>query len=269
MKANIGKLTLEKDLSASSPQKRTASSGSFLVENSLTRREYQNKGKEMWQLNNNRKELEEKLKKLENRIKHLSFEQQKTEKVIECTKKKHESYSKIRDDAAQEKIYLNEVKLQQEKQMNDLKDKYQKESQELKQKIKENKMQLIDKNTNLKKNMNQTIQMSLMLKKEEEDKKRNKLKENAIKVSESIKRIHHKRNSSYQTLKQLKEEEYNNKMQQHIKAQEDAVKRIQELERIENEIMDKLESTQKIQETVNSILSSPAHKNINLLSFHL
>lgn len=269
MKKKINKLTLSKDFNSTDPQKRANNSASFLLENSMTRREYQSKGKEMWQLINNRKELEAKIKRLENRISHLGFEQQRTEKTIEGTKKKHESFSKIRDEVAQEKIQKNEYKKLQYRTLSEAKDKLMKERRELNEKIKENKTKIIQKNVEVKNAMKENTKIGLLMRREEEKGEFLRNKEKVVEVSESIKKIHHGRNSSFQTLRQMKEEEYTNRMQEQIKAQEEAVKRIQELERIETEFMEKLQMTQKMQETVNSILSSPTHKDINLLSFNL
>ena len=58
-------------------------------------------------------------------------------------------------------------------------------------------------------------------------------------------------------------------MQLELKAQEEAMKKIQELEELEQNVLEKLESTKKLEYTVNSILSSPAHKDLNLFSFNL
>ena len=253
----------------SSPRRMHNSSGSCLLEHSITRKEFQNKGKEMWQLMNNRKEVEEKLKKLENRIKHISVEQQKTEKIIEDTKKKHEKYSKIRDGVSQDKLFKNDLREQQEKERNELKKKYMKESQDLKLKIKENKMKTTQKNAEMKKAIIEKQQNDLLKKEEERKNNYIKLREKCIRVSDSIKKIHHKRNSSYQALKTLKEEQYLKKMQQEMKAQEDALKKIQELEQLESGMMENFENTKKLQDTVNSILSSPMHKDLNILCFNL
>ena len=264
-----GRYLAPSDGNNSSPQKVHNSSGSCVLENSITRREFQNKGREMWQLMNCRKEAEEKLKKMENRIKHISLEQQRTEKVIEDTKKKHEKYSKIRDGVSQDRLLKNESKEQQEKERNELKKKYLKESQDLKLKIKENKIKAIQKNTEMKKVIIEKQKNDIM--KKEEEKKQNciKFREKCIRVSDSLKKIHHKRNSSYQALKTLKEEQYFNKMQQEMKAKDDALKRIQELEQLESSMMKDFENTKKIQETVYSILSSPMHKDLNILCFNL
>lgn len=269
MNTEVGKLEIPNAADCASPHKQTCNSGSFLLENSMTRREFQNKGKEMWQLINNRKEIEEKLKKLENRIKHIGYEQQRTEKIIEGTKKKHEKFSKIRDDVSQDKLLKNELKEQREKEKEELRKRNLKEKQEQRQKIRENKSKLIRQNVELKSSMNEKLNSDFLKKEQEKKEGYLKLREKCIRVSNSIKRIHHKRNSSLQMLKSAKNEEYSNKMQDEIKAQEDAIKKIQELELVEMAMLENFENTKKIQETVNSILSSPAHRDFNLLAFNL
>lgn len=257
------------DSSTSSPHKSNSHTNSFALNNSLTRRDSLTKGKEMWQLKNTRKELDIKLKKLQNRINFLNSEQEKTEKTIEVTKKKHESYSKLRDEVTKEKLRNNESKALYEKKLFAQQQENLQKTKELQEKIKEKRVNIVKENRVLRNKLKEKIKVSYLnkvLEINEELKKKKKLTGN---LHETIKKIHHKKNLSFQNLILQKDEEYLKKIQNELTLQEEAKKKIMELEKVEQECMEKLQSSQKLQQTVNSILASPANKTLNFSIFNL
>ena len=60
----------------------------FIFENVLTRRNSQHKGKKMIEIKKQSQELAEKIKILENRVKHIENTQQKTQRNIQIAKEK-------------------------------------------------------------------------------------------------------------------------------------------------------------------------------------
>jgi chromosome segregation ATPase len=254
---------------STNPSPRKSHSKSFVLNNSLTRRDFQTKGKEMWQLKTTRKELDKKLKQLQNRINFLNSEQEKTEKTIDSTKKKHENYSKLRDEVTQEKLKNNEFRSQNEKKLYAQQQENLLKAKNLQEKIKQNKTKLVKENQMQRTQMISQIKESYMntvLEIEAELKRKQKI---TCEIHENIKKIHHRKNLSLHCLTLQKDEEYLKKIQKEIENQEETKQKIIQLEKIEQECMEKLQSTQKLKQTVNSILSSPVNKSLNFLIFNL
>ena len=252
-----------------SPKKSTSQYNSFNLNSSLTKRDFKTKGKEMWQLKSTRKELDEKIKNLQNRINFLNSEQERTEKTITLTKRKHESFSKLRDGVTQEKLKINEFKIINEKKLLAQKQENLSKTKELQEKIKAKKAKIVEENLTQRANMVKNIRESheQVSKELEADQKRKKFLTSVL--HDTIKKIHHRKTSSFQCLIQQKELEYTLKLQKELELQDKAKEQISFLEKLETEYMEKLQSTQKMQQTVNSILSSPVNKSFNFLNFNL
>lgn len=265
----MSRVRTSNDSSSPSPKKSVSHFNSFNLNSSLTRRDFQNKGKEMWQLKTTRKELDLKIKNLQNRLNFLNSEQERTEKTITITKKKHESFSKLRDEVTQEKLKINEFKILKEKQLMAQKKENLTKSKELQEKIKEKKAKIVNENLVQRASMVKNIKESheQVNKEIEAERKRKQFLTSVL--HDTIKKIHHRKTSSFQSLVQQKDLEYSQKLQKELDLQEKAKEKILFLEKLETEYMEKLQSTQKLQQTVNSILSSPVNKSFNFLNFNL
>ena len=226
----------------------------FAVENRLTRRNSQSKGKKMMEIKNTSIELRDRLKNLENRVKYIEGEQIKAQRNIVIAKKSYEKYYEIRRNAEENKNAKNLFRERQQREVFE----NTKKNLELK-KIQQENIRLqreirIKRNQEIKTIVKREISLAEALIEERKLENLENLQRNACYVSNLSRTMIDKRNLRSQSLRAMKEEEYNKKMEMEMEKQKQTLKKIIELENLEETLLDNLRNSEDFNDLVSEEL---------------
>lgn len=196
-------------------------------------KESQVKGRRMWESRMKRKELESQLKIIENRIKHMNQEQQKIIKVTKLIEKKTNDINSIREKEEKFKQEKIEWKVNKEQEITFRRSSLNHSRSKMKENIKEAKNNIINKNRvsslciKAQKKANETF----MKRVKEKEQKFRKIQASSI-LQNSLSKKHYRSLSSKLSIEK-KESEYSQKLRKEIEMQEQLIKKIEEMTKIE------------------------------------
>lgn len=207
------------------------------------------KGIEMYMITKERKEADENLRSLKNRIKHLEIEHIKLNKTLDFNKqlsskrnsvrKLHDSFKKGIENAIREKEIETELKKRE----------ISVERQKRKEAIERSKKRLIEKNHNT------SLEVKAQ-KLKNEDHLKNRLAQEKLQASQKAKlifeenhRLRHRRSESANSTRQMIDEEYRQKLSDTKSKSRSAKRQAEELARIEALMEENLKKTILLQDT--------------------
>ena len=237
-----------------SREKRETGEKEFGVENRLTRRNSQSKGKKMMEIKNTSIELKDRLKNLENRVNYIEGEQIKAQRNIVIAKRSYEKYYEIRKIAEESKNLKTVFKEKQQRELSENTKKNLELKKMQQEKIKLQKEIRIKRNQDIKNAMKHEISLAEALVEQRKLENLENLQRNACYMSKLSKTMIEKRNLRYQSLKAMKEEEYHKKMEIEMEKQRQTLKKIVELENLEETLLDNLHNSEDFQDFVSADL---------------
>ena len=200
---------------------------------STPHKEKQEKGKIMWKARAKTKDLENELKTIENRIKHMTLEQEKLKKITKQAEKKNNEINQIKEQEAKFKQEKIEWKLNQDQDVNFKRHLLNESRKLLRNSIREAKQQIITRNrvNSLCVKAQQKANEALLKKIKETS--YNSIKTQADSVMREEINFKHRRCASTQLSREVKELEYSEKLKEEIDLQQSIKKKIEELAKIE------------------------------------
>ena len=183
-----------------------------------------------------RKDLENTLKLIENRITHLCFEKEKYTKASKLLEKKNNEINSIRENHEKFKQDKIEFKLNMDQNINYRRHSLNKSRKIQKEMIRDAKQMVFNKNkvNSLCVKAQKKANEALLLKIQENTQKSLKIQANTIMKDKLLNK--HKRSISSQQLISIRELEYEEKLNEEINRQEALMNKIDELSKIEETI---------------------------------
>ncbi|CAG9324332.1 unnamed protein product [Blepharisma stoltei] len=224
------------------------------------------KGIEMYLLSQERKQADENLKLLKNRIKHLETEQQKANKAIEAAKMLSSKRQTIREKHELFKKGIETALKEREIETVNKKRDISTERQRRKESIERSKKNLIEKNSKARDEaIAQKIQNENFLKQRFEAEK-NLVTERARKIFNETSKASKSRTASSEGIKQVLDEMYRSKMNETRSKSRIARRQAEELTRIEALMEENLKKTVLLQNTYYQFLFESEVSEASFLS---
>ena len=205
-------------------------------------------GKKMNEARCKTRELEAKLKTIENKINHLNLEQAKHNKVSQISSQKNNVLSQVKDQHAKLKQEIIEWKISSDQAVNAKKRELSRLREERKASIESAKKSVKDQNRDA------CFKVKLQSRNNEAFINRYKiavediLKDQAQKMNKSQQIVKHTRNGTNQNCLIEKEQEYSLKLQKELNTHE--------------ELLKKIEGLAKTQESISQMMSSEENKTL-------
>ncbi|CAG9330729.1 unnamed protein product [Blepharisma stoltei] len=230
---------------------------SFVIENMSPRKSKEIKGKQMWNAVQSRKELDKKIQAIQNRIKHLEKEETKAKKVIEMSNKRQGERKNVRGNHENHVQLKIDTKIKRDKDLEAKKQRISIENENRKNKLNETKNNLLQRNLTAKQKIKQQQETNENLTRSFMEKVKSENKEKAQLMYKAEKMTKHKRSLSARLDFQSKEINYIQKLEYEQKTQELQEGELERLEKMEEEIIERLKYTKCLErETLSKELSS-------------
>ncbi|CAG9318467.1 unnamed protein product [Blepharisma stoltei] len=221
---------------------------SFVKENASPRREKATKGREMWNATKSRKDLEAKVKTLQNRINHLRLQKERSLKHIEICKQRHEAEAKSKSEWEQEVKALQTKKMEKLIEQEEKKKLVHEKIRKQKELIKEAKEKLLQKNkANSSAAKRESREFEEMKKKQEEE-EQEKVQERARSAVKEKRAHHHRKSTNSLLFLKSKEAEFHQRIELEACLSGEAKQKIDELEQLEANLIDELRETKLLEE---------------------
>ncbi|CAG9312933.1 unnamed protein product [Blepharisma stoltei] len=221
---------------------------SFVKDNASPKREKITKGREMWLATKSRKDFENKLQTMQNRINHLKQQKEKSIQHIEICKKKHEIEQKFKNEREEELQKLMDYKLEKYRELEERKKHVQDFAEKRKLGVQTARERLIKKNrtnnliTKEERKEHEEFKKKMI---EEEQEKAQERAKSAIKQ----KRVNsHRKNTNSMLMLKAKEDEFHQRIESEAKVTSDVKKKLEELEMLEKTLIEELQETKVIEE---------------------
>ena len=220
------------------------------IENILTRRSSVEKGKKMFELANKSKELIQKQRRLENRVKHIQSQQAKAHQKADLAKKTYEKLRNIRGFVDSEKTLNNTSKQLKLKGVDEKKQKRAILKETIKNSIITKKEMILEQKVKINNLIKQELVNSQINAKIEKEQNLKELQRRANFESSLFKSAIENKRVRTQSAKAIKEQEYLQKMEEELNVQAKAREKIRELEHLETGLMDRYKSSFNFHDSV-------------------
>ena len=234
---------------APSRTKNSQSIDNSLIKQNLTQAKTKRSvGKKLWQLTQEKKELDRKMRLLANRVQYLQSEKQRGDKLQKSTKQQQESKGKVRTGISTHKQYVQARKTEAQKELMSRKKELAKERVQRMKSLNCSRENLLQQNKRSRSTIKSQTQANEDLRKKEKELKvkLNKEKAKAIKNHES--KIKQLRDTGEKCHQKKLESLFESRIQEELQMQEKTRQEIEKLSKMEESLVEDLRNTSYFQE---------------------